>query len=305
MSTLLASLLEVVVPVFVVIGCGVLLGRYLKPDLSSLNRTGLYVAVPALVFNSLANTELAFQDVMRLVGGQALFLLVMCALAWCLGWRFATPTRRGLMATSMYGNSANMMFPVTLFAFGEAGLERASVLFVLSAMVLFSTGPLVLAGGQGRGFRRSLAGVLKLPVLWAALLGIVLNVLGWSLPIGLERGIDIIADASIPLVLLTLGMQIERSGVPLPTVVNWLGSGVKLILGPLVGYLTGFLVGAQGLDLAVLVLLGAMPPAVNNFMLALEFGSNAEEVARTVVLATLGALVSISVVVSLLGMVVL
>lgn len=296
--TLLANMLEVVVPAFVVIGVGLLLGRFLKPDLPSINRVALYGAVPALVFDALAGTELSAGSALRLVIGQIVFLLVMAALSWGVSSPFAPRTRRGLMATSMYGNSANLMLPVTLFAFGEAGLERALVLFVVSSIALFGTGPLVLAGGEGRGV--PLGGVVKLPVLWAALLGLGANLLEVSFPLGLARGIEILAGAAIPLVLLVLGIQIYRSGVPLPTPVNWLGAGFKLLVGPLVGYGAARLVGATGLDMAVLTLLGAMPPAVNTFMLALEFGGDAEEVARTVVLATLGSLLTLSVVVSVL-----
>ena len=296
--TLLANMLEVVVPAFVVIGVGLLLGRFLKPDLPSINRVALYGAVPALVFDALAGTELSAGSALRLVIGQIVFLLVMAALSWGVSSPFAPRTRRGLMATSMYGNSANLMLPVTLFAFGEAGLERALVLFVVSSIALFGTGPLVLAGGERRGV--PLGGVVKLPVLWAALLGLGANLLEVSFPLGLARGIEILAGAAIPLVLLVLGIQIYRSGVPLPTPVNWLGAGFKLLVGPLVGYGVARLVGATGLDMAVLTLLGAMPPAVNTFMLALEFGGDAEEVARTVVLATLGSLLTLSVVVSVL-----
>ncbi len=298
---LFETLLNVVVPAFVVIGVGVLLGRFLKLDLVPLNRVALYAAVPALVFTSLATTELGAGSVGRLVVGQLVFLALMLGLSYLASRPFEARTGRGFMATSLYGNSANLMLPVTLFALGEGGLERALVLFVVSSIALFGTGPLVLAGGGGaNGAGVRLTSVLRLPVLWAALVGVLFNLLGLSFPQGLARGIGILSDAAIPLVLLVLGMQIHRSGVSVPTRVNWAGAGFKLVVGPVLGYLAARIVGATGLDLAVLTLLGAMPPAVNTFMLALEFGGNAEEVARTVVLATLLALFSLSVVVTLL-----
>ena len=295
---LFETLLNVVVPAFVVIGVGVLLGRFLGLDLVPLNRAALYAAVPALVFTSLARTELGAGSVGRLVVGQLIFLTLMLGLSYLASRPFEARTGRGFMATSLYGNSANLMLPVTLFALGEAGLERALVLFVVSSIALFGTGPLVLAGGRGANVR--LTSVLRLPVLWAALVGVLFNLLGLSFPQGLARGIGILSDAAIPLVLLVLGMQIHRSGLKVPTPVNWAGAGFKLVVGPVLGYLAARIVGATGLDLAVLTLLGAMPPAVNTFMLALEFGGNAEEVARTVVLATLLALLSLSVVVTLI-----
>jgi len=296
----LLILLNVVVPAFVVIAAGMILGRTLQLELTSLNRAALYGAVPALVFTTLATTELGTSSVSVLVGGQLLFLLTMTLLAHLVSGRLTGPARRGFIATSLFGNSANMMLPVTLFAFGEAGLERALVLFVLSSVVLYTFGPLVL-GGSSSWRELPFAGVLRLPVIWAALAGISFNLLGVTLPAGVMRGLGLLGDAAIPLVLLVLGVQMQRTGVMRPTPVNWAGTGFKLVVGPLVGYTVAWALGARGLDLAVLTLLAAMPPAVNTFMLALEFGGDAEEVARTVTLATFSALFTVSVVVWLLG----
>lgn len=297
---MLGIMSNVVVPAFVVIVVGGLLATFFELELHSLNRIALYAATPALIFNSIANSALSADNVLRLVAGLTLFLALMAVLAWLASMRFEATTRRGFVATSVYNNSANMMLPVTLFAFGEAGLERALLLLPFTSLALFGTAPLILSGQAGAS-RRTLLRVSRLPVLWAAALGFTFNALGWSLPLGLARGLQIVGDAAIPLVLLMLGLQMVQAGLPRPSAVNWLGSGSKLLVAPLVGYGSGVLVGLQGLDLAVLTLLTGMPPAVNTFMLALEFGGNAEEVARTVVLATALSLLSISIIVGLLA----
>lgn len=297
---MLLVLLNVVVPVFIVIAVGMILGRTLQLELTSLNRTALYGAVPALVFTTLATTELGTANVRVLVGGQILFLLTMALVARFVSGHLEGATRRGFIATSLFGNSANMMLPVTLFAFGEAGLERALVLFVLSSVALYIFGPLVLVGGK-TWRELPLTSALRLPVIWAALAGIGLNLLDVTLPAGVMRGLGLLGDAAIPFVLLALGVQMQRAGVMRPTAINWAGASFKLVVGPLVGYTVAWTVGARGLDLAVLTLLAAMPPAVNTFMLALEFGGDAEEIARTVTLATFSALFTVSVVVWLLG----
>lgn len=295
-----AALLDVLLPVFVVLAAGVVLGRTLRLEIGPLNRLGLYGAVPALVFTSLATTELAAASVGVLVAGQLLFLLTMGGAAALLSRLLEGPQRRGFVATSLFGNSGNMMLPLALFAFGEAGLGRALVLFVLSSVVLFSCGPLVLA--PSRGLRElPLGGVLRLPVLWAALLGLACNALGVLPPTGVMRGLDLLGDAAIPVVLLVLGLQIGGTGMLRPSPMTLFAAAFKLVGGPLLGFACAWLVGARGLDLAVLVLLAAMPPAVNTFMLSLEFGGDAEEVARTVVLATFGAALSVSATLWLLG----
>jgi malate permease and related proteins len=293
--------LQVVVPAFVVIGVGVLLGRGLRLEMAPLNRISLYAAVPALVFTTLADADVAFDDVGRLLLANTAFMLVMGVLAWTVARAVHQRARRGLMATSMFGNAANIMLPVTLFAFGPAGLERALILYVFSALVLFTVGPVVLGGAQAGGTRRTLATVVRMPVLWASVIGLAVNLAGVTVPIGLERGLGILGNAAIPLVLLTLGLQIERSGLRRPSRVNVVGATLKLAVGPAIGYATAWLVGARDLDLAVLTLLAAMPPAVNNFMLALEFGAEGDEVARTVILSTVVATLSLTVVLAALA----
>jgi malate permease and related proteins len=292
-------LFDVVVPAFIVVAVGVALGRAFTMDLAPLNRVALYGAVPSLVFASLSTSEVAFDDVGILISANALFLVAMAAIALAAGRWMPERSRRGLVATSMFGNAANIMLPVTLFAFGEPGLQRALILYVFSAVMLFTLGPIVLGGREGGSRSRLLLAVLRLPVLWAALLGVAVNVSGVGVPLGLARGIGLLGDAAIPVVLLMLGLQIQRSGWRVPNGINVLGASLKLAIGPVVGYAAGTALGARGLDLAVLTLLAAMPPAVNTFMLAFEFGADAEEVARTVILSTLASVLTLSVVLSL------
>lgn len=298
------ALVEVILPAFVVIGLGSLLGQAFKLDIVPVNRVALYAAVPSLIFTSLATTDINFQGASVLLAGNSLFILAMALITWLASWRFGAESRRGLLATSMFSNAANIMLPVSLFAFGDAGLQRALILYVFSAVALFAFGPIVLSGPSrgGGGFRRwrFLLSLLRLPVIWGAALGIAFNLLSIRVPVGLARGIELVGDAAVPLVLLTLGLQIWHTGFRLPSGVNIVGACLKLLVGPLVGYLTARLVGATGLDLAILTLLAAMPPAVNNFMLALEFGGKAEEVARTVILSTFVAAPTLAAVVYLL-----
>jgi malate permease and related proteins len=293
-------LLEVVLPAFLLIAVGFGLGRAFHLDVASLNRLALYAAVPALVFSSLATIDIAFADAKRLLAGNALYLVAMAALASLVASRLPRPVRGGLIATSLFGNAANIMLPVTLFAFGPEGLQRALILHVFTAVMLYSLGPLVLGGAERTTRRRFLLAVLRLPVLWASLLGVLVNVGGMPVPVSLGRGLELLGAAAIPVVLLNLGLQIERTGVRAPSLVNVVGAALKLTVGPFIGFGTGWLVGARGLDLAVLTLLGAMPPAVNTFLLALEFGADAEEVARTVILSKFVAVGTLTVVLSVL-----
>lgn len=288
-----------VAPAFLLILVGVLMAPLALSGIASINRLALYAAVPALVLVSLAEAELSAGGVVTLLSGHALYLLGMFGLALLLSGRLAPPARRALMATSMFGNSANLMLPITLFTLGDEAFVLAVALYVFVTILLYTVGPLVLAGREG--FReRSPLELLRLPVIWAALLGLGLNLLDLTPPLGLWRGATLLSEAAIPLVLLLLGLQVRRTGLRPPRPASVAATAVKLLLGPLVGYGAGWLVGARGLDLAVLTLLAAMPPAVNNLLLALEFGGDADQVAETLVLSTALSLLTLTAVVRLL-----
>ena len=297
MLSIVSTLLSVVLPAFFVMGVGALISYAIKPDITSLNRLALYATTPALVFSSLQETTLSAGNALGLLSAFFLMLVVMLVISSLASRHLPASSRRGVIATSLFVNSANLMLPVTLFALGQAGVERALILYVVTTVLLYLVCPLIFAR-QTVG--RMLRSVVALPVVWAALLAGLFNVLGWTLPLGVTRGVDLLAGAAIPLVLLVLGMQIQRAGLPVPSGVNWLSLGLKLVVGPVVAFAAGTVVGLTGLDLAVITLFGSMPPAVMVFMLALEFSDNPEEVARTVVVSTLGALASVSVVVTLI-----
>ena len=297
MLPIVSTLLSVVLPAFFVMGVGALISYAIKPDITSLNRLALYATTPALVFSSLQETTLGAGSALGLLSAFFLMLVAMLVISSLASRHLPVSSRRGVIATSLFVNSANLMLPVTLFALGQAGVERALILYVVTTVLLYLVCPLIFAQ---QTFGRMLRSVVALPVVWAALLACLFNVLGWTLPLGVTRGVDLLAGAAIPLVLLVLGMQIQRAGLPVPNGVNWLSLGLKLVVGPVVAFTAGSVVGLTGLDLAVITLFGSMPPAVMVFMLALEFSDNPEEVARTVVVSTLGALVSVSVVVTLI-----
>jgi predicted permease len=293
----LSLLLQVVLPVFLLIAVGAAAGRILRLEVASINRLSLYAVVPTLVFRSMSELALAEIPAARLVGAFVLFLASIAGLAWLLGARLPTPSRRALTGTSMLGNAANMNLPVTLFALGQAGLDRALILYVVTAVTMYAVGPVLFGGPLSVG--RVVRTVASFPVLWAALIGLAIARTGTTLPLPLERAVDLLADAAIPLMLLILGIQLVRAGRWRPSGRVWTAVGMKLALAPALAFGIGSALGLRGVDLAALTLLAAMPTAVNAVMLSVEFGGDARQVGDTVAVGTLASLVTLPLVLAL------
>jgi hypothetical protein len=280
----LVLLVDVVLPVFLVLAVGVVVGRRLAVDVRHVNRVALYAAVPALTFRALADLELGAGQAGRLLAGYGLYLAIAAALAATVGARWPEPARRALVGSSVFANAANLNLPVALFALGPAGLDRALILFVATTVAMYAVGPALL--GRPVGPRGAFRAVVTFPVLWAVVAGAAVNATGIALPVTLARAIDLLADAAIPMVLLVLGLHLASARRLRPSGRAWTGVALKLAIGPALAAACGTLVGLDGLDLAVLILIGGMPTAVNVAMLAIEFQGEAEQASATVVAGT-------------------
>ncbi len=287
-------LLDVVLPVFAIVLIGAVVGRVFSLQVQPINKLSLYAVVPALAFRAMAGIEFAELNVGGLILAFGLFLVAMAIVGWVLGWRMGTMERRSFIGSIMLGNAANLNLPVALFAFGQAGLDRALILYVATALMMYGLGPALF--GQAMKPARILRVVAGFPVLWATLAGLLVNASGVTLPMAASRAVNLLADAAIPLMLLILGIQLVRAGRWQPSGQTWLAISLKLIVAPLVALGIGSLLGLTGYDLAAVVLLGAMPTAVNTVMLAIEFEGDSQQLGETVAISTAAAVLTLPIV---------
>lgn len=290
----LITALNAILPTFMLIALGGLADKFF-PDLhmETLARLSVQVLIPALIFNALVSTDLTLGSALRLSAAYGVYLVGL-AVVVLLGSRSLRRDQiMGVMVTTLFGNTGNMGLPITLFAYGQAGFERAVVLLVVSLTAMFVAGPTLLAGGAVKlGLR--LREAFKLPPIWATLAGLLVNVLPLTLPLSVSRGVTLLANAAIPIMLLSLGLQMRRSWVWELGPAALRTTAFRLGLGPFIAYGAAKLLGLEPLDLKVLVLSAAMPAAVTMFVVAVELKGDYKGVARSVVATTLGSLLAIA-----------
>lgn len=105
------------------------------------------------------------------------------------------------------GNNGNFGLPIALLALGRVGLDQAVVIFVTS-VAMYTVGPALL--GPHGGVGDAVLTVIKLPVAWALVAGLIVRLTGVTLPIGVARGVELLAQAAIPMVLIALGLQLGQ-----------------------------------------------------------------------------------------------
>lgn len=295
---MLNALLTVVLPVMVVLLIGAVAGRGLKLEVGPISRLSLYVLTPALALNSLLTTQVSGGEIATLAGAYVLLSLLGVLLGWLGSVGLPPQSRRAMMACVAIGNNGNYGLPVALFALSKAGFEQAIVIFLASVILTYTVGTLIY--GASRNIGATLGGMARMPVLWCVLLAVIMRALHLELPLGVARGLELLSGATLPMVLLSLGIQLGTGGRPKLSAPVWIASGLRVVGMPLLALVVARLLGLHGLSLRGLVLSATMPTAVNAFILAREYRSDHEMVASTVLVTTLLSIPALSVVVPLL-----
>ncbi|MBW2423989.1 MAG: AEC family transporter [Deltaproteobacteria bacterium] len=275
---------QTLVPVFAVVGVGYSVAARLAPDARTLANLALWVASPALIFSLLAGTTLGAGRLATISFG-SLFILAVTALL-ALAYRVVRPVGRGFLLPVVFMNSGNMGLACARLAYGEAGLEAASVFFVVTALMTSLFGVWIGKGSNG------LVEALRLPLLYGAVGGLLLAVTGVELPRLVMEPIEMLGAMAIPLMLINLGMQLrllELSDLHHSLVAVALRMGGGLAAAAL--FVTLF--GVSGVDRSVLILMSVMPAAVINVVIAQRYDTDPALVASSIVVGTMASLVSI------------
>ncbi|QGF25140.1 AEC family transporter [Raineyella fluvialis] len=274
------------------------LARKFVLDPDTIGKINLYGLTAPLAFDSLMKTKVSLTEGLTLGGALLLVSALGALIAWLVTLRAPRGTKAGVVGAVVLGNNGNFGLPIALLALGQVGMDQAMILFVVSLVVMFTVGPILM--GSGGGILSGLKNFAKLPVTWGMALAGLLRLLNWQLPIGISRGIELLAGAAVPMVLLALGVQLTQSQRLQLTRPVLTAVGLRVVAFPLLAVAVAALLRMDAMATSSLVLACAMPTAVNAFMLAREYGSDPETAASAVALSTLLSVGSLTVVISVL-----
>lgn len=294
----LNALIQVVVPVVLVALVGVALARRFQIDHDTVGKINLYGLTPFLAFDSLLKTSVSSGQATMLIGGYLAVTLVAALITVPFIWRDDGDTRRAVTGSVILGNNGNFGLPIALLALGREGLDQAIVIFLVSVVVMFTVGP-VLLGAPSSPLGAVLT-VARLPVSWALVAALMIRLTDAPVPVPILRAAELLAGAAVPMVLLALGLQLghqTRVALSRPVITAVV---LRVVMVPLLAAGLGSAIGLSGLVLQSLVLASAMPTAVNVFMIAREFGSDPATTASAVALSTLASIGTIAITVALL-----
>ncbi len=287
---------QIILPVFLIVLAGFSLEKAAALDFRTLTYSSLYLFTPCLVFSALIKRGAGFEIGGRLTLFMLLYtaaLLVISILAGRL-LRLEREARGALHLSTVFMNCGNFGLPLAWFAFGQAGLDISILTFVLFNIPL-STLAIVIAQGSEARFSEAVANMLKIPIFHAVVLAFLLKTAGLALPEFLLRAIDLLGQASIPVMLVLLGMQLARTRLQRGAGFLALSSALRLAVAPLVALALAWLLEIKGVARNVVVLQTSTPAAVLPLLYSLRFGTRPDLVAGAVFLTTLLSALSLTV----------
>lgn len=278
---MLLRIFSIIFPIFAIAGIGYLYGRYKRPDMALANQLNMDVFVPALVFAALSSKSFDLAAYKGLALGAVLVILGSGLLAVPFA-RLLKADLRTFVPPMMFNNSGNMGLPLALLAFGESALPAAIVLFIVEMTLHFSLGVYIL------DHRTRLISLLRMPIIIATLLGLAFSSAQLSLPAPVHTVVSMLGEISVPLLLFSLGVRLADVSFK-----DWHLGLWGAVLGPLSGLLVVWLIAPvlqlPPEQLSLLILFGALPPAVLNYIVAEQYRQAPETVASIVMLGNLGS----------------
>ena len=278
--------ISTIIPIFAVILLGWLARVYgfIRSDfIEPANRLVFYLAIPAMVFRSIAMASLSEQFDGPVVLLAMLSVCTVFAVAWYLSSLAHLPrSHRGtFIQNSFHGNLGYIGLAVSFYYLGHEGLVRASILagFMMILQNLLAVIVLQINSPGTTDSKSRVAVVLKIlgnPIILSALAGIVVSLTGFPIPLVLGRSLDILGDLALPLALLIIGASLSF-GMVRSRLKAVLSTGLlKLILMPAVGLILFrlFNLGPDTYLPAIIML--ASPTATVTYVMAKEMHGDSD-----------------------------
>ena len=282
---MLLRIIAIIFPIFAIVAVGYAYARVKKPDMAFANQLNMDLFVPALVFAALANKSFDLMANWKLALGGTIIVLGSGLLAWPVAKLMKVPANT-LLPPMMFNNSGNMGLPLMVLAFGEQALPLAVVLFFVENTLHYSLGTWML------DHHAKLWNLWRVPVIAAAIAGLAVSLLRIELWAPLYIGIKMLGDVSIPLLLFSLGVRLTDS-VARDVQLGLVGAALCPLAGMAIAWAVAPLLGVDDMQAGMLLIFGALPPAVLNYIFAEKYKQEPERVASIVMIGNTASLLFI------------
>ncbi len=289
---MLHIILYAIVPIFVVMALGFFSGKagaFSGQDARILNKVVLNYALPCALFVSIIKANRAMLAVDAKLTVIAFVVLIACFYMVYYVFKFIKGNTAGDAAIAALVSGSPTIgflgFAVLEPIFGTSatvGLVIAIVAIEVNAigipigLCLLNNAEASAAAAQNGGKKPSpwkpVINALKQPVAWAPILAVILVLCGLKWPASLDPSFTLMSGANASLACFAAGITLSSVKVSLNGQV-WLGAFLRLIITPLLVLVVGILFHMEPLNLKMLVIASALPPAMSGIIIASRYNT--------------------------------
>jgi len=294
--------IEVVLPVILIFLAGFGIQKWKRLEIKPLSTIAIYIFTPMLVFQTFYTAELD-QQYLNMVWFSVILLaaLILLNKIYCKIRNQNQSVESGLILSTAFMNSGNYGAPIVLFAYGEVGFAYAVSLLVLHTILMNFFGVYYAARGNA-GAKAAIKAVLEMPPTYAVILALLFKWADIQIPENIMSAINLLGPATIPLVMVILGMQIAEINL---SKLEWekisFGIIIRLFLSPLIAIAIICFIPMDPLLEKVLILTAAMPSAANTVIYAVQYDTEADLVSSITLITTVISIFSITALLVILG----
>ena len=253
------KLIDVLFPVFFVIGVGYYLGKKdRKFDTTFITNFAGNIGTPAMIFYTITTTGVTL-DIFIEYFIYAVIIICGFAVVVVLFLLFLKKDAITELPPLILPNTGNMGVPICLFAYGTEGLGVASAIASVIILFHFTIGVLLAK----KSF--SLDILVKNVPIYGIIIAVLFLYFEWEVPGYIENTTFLLTYTTIFLVLMSLGIALTRLKVVSWSHASILG-GVRVIIGPIIGYALIRILNLDGFAAGVLLIQSAMPSAVLTYL---------------------------------------
>ncbi len=276
---------EIMFPLVAIVSIGIVVGMRQNPQLDTINNINLNVFIPALVFASLVQQQFQFKEFALLGISGFILVLITAVIAVPIAKLFSCEYRT-IAPPLMFHNAGNIGLPLMSLALGPEGLAAALILFLVGNITHFGLGSYML--DHDAKWLRSITS----PAILAALLALFLQAQGIHIAGFIILPIDMLGSIAVPLMLFSLGVQLSHANYDYWKLGMLVGIATPII-GVSIALIIASIIPLNNIQLAALILFGALPPAVMNFLFAKKYQQEPTKVSAIVLIGNVLGIVSL------------
>ena len=282
------QLFPIIIPIIIIIFVGYIWNK-IGNNLNQTEITNIitWIGAPCLIFNTLIKLESSVFLLKDMIFSAIFMVLSMFLFSYILLKLINFPIRTFINPMS-FSNSGNLGMTISLFAYGSLGLELAVIVFMITSILHFTLGISIWSGNWSPRF------LIKTPVIYAVFLALSINFFSIELPKTLTNTTSVLAGITIPLLLFTMGISLNKISYKVDYKIIILII-LRIFMALAMAYLIIYLLNIDGIAKNIILLQALLPAPIFTYLFASQYNVQPDKVANYLMTSTIISLFTITI----------